>query len=97
MEYRYMIWNDVQKEFQFPSICETTEKGANTLLFKFIGNDARKWRFEIKKLPKEEALNIKKELKRKYKVQRLHRELPNINYTDLYNLVILNEHINGGK
>lgn len=49
MECRYMIWNDVKKEFQFPKICETTEKGANTLLFKFIGNDARKYRFEIKK------------------------------------------------
>lgn len=91
MEYRYMIWNDLQKEYQFPSICETTEKGANTLLFKKIGNDARKWRFEVKKLSKEEALNIKKELKRKYKVQRLHRELPNISFTELYNLVLKNE------
>ncbi len=26
-EYRYMIWNAVKAEFQFPSICETTEKG----------------------------------------------------------------------
>ena len=55
MEYRYMIWNDFQKEYQFPSICETTEKGANTLLFKKIGNDERKWRFEIKKVKKEKA------------------------------------------
>lgn len=31
MEYRYMIWNDVQKEFQFPRICETTEKGVTTI------------------------------------------------------------------
>ena len=28
MEYRYMVWNDLKKEFQFPRICETTEKGA---------------------------------------------------------------------
>lgn len=91
MEYRYMIWNDLKKEYQFPSICETTEKGANTLLFKFIGNDARKWRFKIKKLPKEEALNIKKDLKRKYKVQRLQSELPNIPYKELCGLVIRNE------
>ena len=47
MEYRYMIWNDVKKEFQFPKICETTEKGANTCLFNYIGNDARKYRFKI--------------------------------------------------
>ena len=91
MEYRYMIWNDLQKKYQFPSICEITEKGANTLLFKKIGDDARKWRFEVKKLPKEEALAIRTELKRKYKVQKLHRELPNIDYKILYNLVIKNE------
>ena len=91
MEYRYMIWNDFQKEYQFPSICETTEKGANTLLFKKIGNDARKWRFEIKKVKKEKAKEIVKDLKRKYKVQRLHRELPNISFTELYNLVLKNE------
>lgn len=73
MEYRYMIWNDLQKEYQFPSICETTEKGANTLLFKKIGNDARKWRFEIKKVKKEKAKEIVKDLKRKYKVQNIRR------------------------
>lgn len=61
------------------------------MLFKKIGDDARKWRFEVKKLPKEEALAIRTELKRKYKVQKLHRELPNIDYKILYNLVIKNE------
>ena len=49
-DYRYMVWNDLKKEYQFSNICETTEKGANTLLFKTIGNDARKWRFIIVKL-----------------------------------------------
>ena len=91
MEYRYMIYNNLQKEFQFPRICETTEKGANTLLFKFIGNDARKWRFEVKKIEKEEAKEIVKDMKRKYKAQRLHRELPNISFAELYNLVKRNE------
>ena len=91
MEYRYMIWNDVQKEFQFPSICETTEKGANTLLFKKIGNDARKWRFEVVKVKKEEAKEIVKELKRKAKIRRLQSELPNIRFDELYDLVIRNE------
>ena len=91
MEYRYMIWNDVQKEYQFPSICETTEKGANTLLFKKIGNDARKWRFEIRKIEKEQAKEIVKELKRKYKTKRIQSELPNIPYQELYKLVLLNE------
>ena len=91
MEYRYMIWNDIQKEFQFPSICETTEKGANTLLFKKIGNDARKWRFEVVKVKKEEAKEIVKELKRKAKIRRLQSELPNIRFDELYDLVIRNE------
>lgn len=91
MEYRYMIWNNAQKEFQFPSICETTEKGANTLLFKKIGNDARKWRFKVVKVEKEEAKEIVKELKRKAKIRRLQSELPNIRFDELYDLVIRNE------
>lgn len=91
-EYRYMIYNDLQKEYQFPKICETTEKGANTLLFKFIGNDARKYRFKIVKVEKEKAKELVKELKRKNKVKRLHREIPNIDYKTLYDLVIKNEH-----
>lgn len=91
MEYRYMIWNDVQKEYQFPRICETTEKGANTLLFKLIGNDARKNRFKIVRVKKEEAKTIVKDLKRQAKIRRLARELPNIDYGTLYDLVIKNE------
>lgn len=90
-EYRYMIWNDVKKEYQFPRICETTEKGANTCLFNLIGNDARKYRFKIVRVEKEKAKGIVKELKRRYKIERLHRELPNIDYRTLYNLVIENE------
>ena len=93
MEYRYMIWNDLQKEYQFPSICETTEKGANTLLFKLIGNDARKNRFKIVKVKKEEAKAIVKDLRRQAKIRRLARELPNIDYDTLYTLVIKNEEV----
>lgn len=90
MEYRYMIWNDVKKEFQFPSICETTEKGANTLLFKFIGNDARKYRFEIKKMEKEKAYKIRQELKDKNKARRIQQELNNIPFSEILELVIKN-------
>lgn len=78
MEYRYMIWNDVQKEFQFSRICETTEKGATTCLFNCIGNDARKDRFQIKRIEKEEAKQIVKELKQKYKAEKIHSMIPNI-------------------
>ena len=33
MEYRYMIWNDLKKEYQFPRICETTEKGCKYVVY----------------------------------------------------------------
>lgn len=92
-EYRYMIWNDMKKEYQFPRICETTEKGANTLLFKLIGNDARKDRFKVVKVEKEKAKTIVKELKQKYKAERIHREIPNINYEEILELVKRNEEL----
>lgn len=90
-EYRYMIWNDLKKEYQFPRICETTEKGANTLLFKLIGNDARKYRFKIVKVEKEKAKIIVKELKQKYKAERIHREIPNIDFDEILELVKRND------
>lgn len=90
-EYRYMIWNDLKKEYQFPRICETTEKGVNTLLFKLIGNDARKDRFKIVKVEKEKAKIIVKELKQKYKAERIHREIPNIDFDEILELVKRND------
>ena len=90
-EYRYMIWNDLKKEYQFPRICETTEKGANTLLFKLIGNDARKDRFKIVKVEKEKAKIIVKELKQRYKAERIHREIPNIDFDEILELVKRND------
>lgn len=91
MEYRYMIWNDLQKEYQFPSICETTEKGANTCLFNTIGSDALKYRFRIVKVEKEKAKTIVKELKQKYKTERIHREIPNIDFKEILKLVKRND------
>lgn len=87
MEYRYMIWNDVQKCFQFPSICETTEKGAMTCLFKKIGNDARKYRFEIKKVEKEEAYKIRQNLKDEMKAKRIKHELENFTLPEILKLI----------
>ena len=89
MEYRYMIWNDLKKEFQFPRICETTEKGANKCLFNC--NDARKDRFQIKKVEKEEAKRIVKELKQKYKADRIHTIIPNIDLKIILELVQKND------
>ncbi len=91
MEYRYMIWNDIKKEFQFPRICETTEKGATICLFKYIGNDARKHRFQIKKVEKEEAKKIVRKLKQKYKAERIHTIIPNIDIKIILELVKVND------
>lgn len=72
-EYRYMIYNDLMKEYQFPSICEKTLKAADKLLFKKIGYDAMKHRFKIVKLKKEEAETIIQELISKYKLNRRNK------------------------
>lgn len=47
MNPKYGIWNTVHKEFQF-GISEDTPRKAENKLFKKIGNDARKWRFEVR-------------------------------------------------
>ena len=49
---KYGIYNTVTKRFQF-GICEDTPKLAEARLFQKIGEDARKWRFEPRPLPKE--------------------------------------------
>lgn len=88
MEYRYMIYNTLKKEFQFPSICEITEKGANTILFKKIGHDSKKWRFEIRKVEKNEAYKMRQEMKDNLKARNIHSQLPNIPYAEIYDLVV---------
>lgn len=46
----YGIYNNIKKEFQF-GITESTKQKAQNKLFKKIGNDAYKWRFEVRKIP----------------------------------------------
>lgn len=48
--FRYIIWNNVQKKQQFPSICEMTEYGAYTKLFQKIGWHSAKYRFIVKRI-----------------------------------------------
>lgn len=45
----YGVYNTHRKEFQF-GICEPSKRKATDALFKKIGKDAYKWRFEIKEL-----------------------------------------------
>ena len=46
---KWGIWNKVQKEFQF-GICEDTPMLAEARLFQKIGEDAKKWKFEVKEI-----------------------------------------------
>lgn len=87
MEYRFMIYNELMKEYQFPSICETTEKGARTCLFNAIGNDARKYRFTIVKVEKEKAKELITEMKMINKAKRIHRIISNIPFNEILELV----------
>lgn len=53
---RYGIWNNMRKEFQF-GIDEPTEKRARDKLFKKIGYDSFKWRFEVRDIEKQRNIN----------------------------------------
>lgn len=46
---KYGIWDGVAKKFVF-SIEEDTPMLAEARLFQKIGNDARKWRYEVRKV-----------------------------------------------
>ena len=50
---KFGIYNTVAKCFQF-GICEDTPMLAQARLYQKIGDDARKWRFEPRMLPKED-------------------------------------------
>lgn len=54
---KFGIWNDVAKKFQF-GICEDTPMLAEARLYKCIGDNARKWRFQPKMLPDAEAARL---------------------------------------
>ena len=49
---KYGIWNTVRKDWQF-GICEDTPMLAEARLYQKIGDDARKWRFEARRLPRD--------------------------------------------
>lgn len=55
---KYGIWNDVSKQFQF-NISEDTPFLAIARLYQKIGDDAKKARFEPKKLPKKHDKALK--------------------------------------
>lgn len=46
--YKYGIWNNATKKFVF-GIKEDTPMLAEARLFQKIGDDARKWKFQVKR------------------------------------------------
>ena len=48
----YGIYNNIKKEFKL-GIAESTKQKAQNKLFKKIGYDSYKWRFEVRKIPEE--------------------------------------------
>ena len=86
-DYRYMIYNTRAKEFQFMRICETTEKKAQKMLRNLIGKDSLKWRFEIKKVKKDEAEKIKKATKLKKEIESIKSHLTNFSTLEIENLI----------
>lgn len=51
---KWGIWNSVAKCFQF-GISEDTPMLAEARLYQKLGDDAKKWRFEVRQLPKEDT------------------------------------------
>ena len=55
---KYGIWNNSRKCFQF-GICEDTPMLAESRLFQKIGDNARKWRFEARPLPRQKSEKLR--------------------------------------
>ena len=54
---KYGVYNTLKKEFQF-GICEDSPMLAQARLHYFIGDDAKKWRFQFKPIPKEVYMSV---------------------------------------
>ena len=54
---KYGVYNHMKKEFQF-GVCEDSPMLAQARLHYLIGDDAKKWRFEFRPIPKEVYLSV---------------------------------------
>ena len=54
---KYGVYNTMKKEFQF-GVCEDSPMLAQARLHYLIGDDAKKWRFEFRPIPKEVYLSV---------------------------------------
>ena len=90
---KWGIWNSQRKEFQF-GICEDSPYLAEARLMYMIGDDARKWRFEAKELPKE---LVEQNKQTEINVEELHRNAKAMNDILFKNYMDFNTVLNNCK
>ena len=90
-DYRYMVYNTRKKEFQFMRICETTKQGAEKIFYNLIGKDSLKYRFEIRKVTKQEAEKIKAANKLRGLEKKIKELLPELNSYEIKEIIKENE------
>lgn len=86
-EQYYMIYNTKAKQYQFPSIFCKTEKETRQRLLKLLGNDARKYRFETRKVSYSEGRRMQEEIRKREKVKRIIADLPKLQEHQAYMLL----------
>ena len=90
-DYRYMVYNTRKKEFQFMRICETTKQGAEKIFYNLIGKDSLKYRFEIRKVTKQEAEKIKAANKLRGLEKKIKELLPELDSYEIKEILKENE------
>ena len=90
-DYRYMVYNTRKKEFQFMRICETTRQGAEKIFYNLIGKDSLKYRFEIRKVTKQEAEKIKAANKLRGLEKKIKELLPELDSYEIKEIIKENE------
>ena len=72
-------------------ICETTRQGAEKIFYNLIGKDSLKYRFERRKVTKQEAEKIKAANKLKGLEKKIKELLPELNSYEIKEIIKENE------
>lgn len=72
-------------------ICETTRQGAEKIFYNLIGKDSLKYRFEIRKVTKQEAEKIKAANKLKGLEKKIKELLPELDENEIKEIIKENE------
>lgn len=86
-DYRYMVYNTRKGEFQFMRVCETTRQGAEKIFYNLIGGDSLKYRFEIRKVTKQQAERIKAANKLSGLEKKIKELLPELSEYEIKELI----------